>query len=63
MGTKKSFTDIFNEAYNIFTDWNRTEGAQYNDMQRFLMNQVKEGNISALDKCYIARDVMQTACL
>ena len=58
-----TFTEIWNEAYNIFTDDDRTEGAQYNDMQRFLMNQVKAGNISMADKCYMARDVMETAGL
>ena len=58
-----TFTEIFNEAYNIFTDGERSEGARYNDMQRFLMKQVKEGNLSPTDKCIMARDVMETAGL
>lgn len=57
------FTEIWNEAYNIFTDNERTEGAQYNDMQKYLSEQIKAGNISAVDKCYIAKDVMETAVL
>ena len=55
--------EIWNDAYNIYTDDDRTEAAQYNDMQRFLMNQVKAGNISMADKCYMARDIMETAGL
>lgn len=57
------FTEIWNEAYNIFTDSERTEGAQYNDMQNYLLKQVKAGNINAADKCYIAKDVMESASL
>lgn len=57
------FKEIWNEAYNIFTDGERSEGAQYNDMQKFLEEQVKAGNISASDKCYMAKDVMETAGL
>ena len=57
------FTEIWNEAYNIFTDEDRSEGAQYNDMQRFLEEQVKAGNLGASDKCVMARDVMEAAGL
>lgn len=57
------FTEIWNGAYSIFTDGERSEGAQYNDMQKFLEGQVKAGNISASDKCYMAKDVMKTAGL
>lgn len=56
-----AYSDIWNEAYNIYTDTNRSEGKQYNDMQKFLLDRVKDGSITALDKCYIARDVMKTA--
>lgn len=56
-----TFIEIWNEAYNIYTDWNRSEGARYNDMQSFLLGQVKQGNLSAADKCTLARDVMATA--
>lgn len=58
-----TFTEIFNEAYNIFVDGDRSEAAQYNDMQRFLMDRVKAGDLSIVDKCYMARDVMETAGL
>ncbi len=58
-----NFTEIWNEAYDIFTDGNRTEGGRYNDMQRFLMEQVKAGAISQADKCHMAADVMETAGL
>ena len=58
-----NFTEIWNEAYNIFTDDNRTESGRYNDMQRFLMERVKAGAISMADKCHIAADVMETAGL
>jgi len=57
------FTEIWNEGYNIFTDGERSEAAQYNDMQRFLMNQVKAGNISMTDKCTMAAEIMETAGL
>lgn len=59
----KDFTTIWNEAYNIFTDNDRSEGAQYNDMQRYLMQQVNEGFLSFADKCYMAKDIMETANL
>ena len=58
-----TYLDIWNEAYNIYTDAGRSEGQQYNDMQKFLSDRVKDGSITALDKCYIARDVMATAGL
>lgn len=58
-----NFTEIWNKAYNIYTDDDRTEGARYNDMQRFLMSQVEAGSISMADKCYMAHDVMETAGL
>lgn len=57
------FTEIWNEAYNIYTDSERSEGAQYNDMQRFLMDQVKAGNLDMADKCTMAADIMETAGL
>lgn len=57
------FIEIWNEAYNIFTDGERTEGACYNDMQKFLMEQVKAGNLSMADKCVMAHDIMETAGL
>lgn len=57
------FTEIWNEAYNIFTDDDRTEGGRYNDMQRFLIEQVNKGYLSMADKCYMARDIMETAGL
>lgn len=57
------YTKIFNEAYNIYTDECRSDGARYNDMQRFLMEQVRCGVITMLDRCYIASDVMRTASL
>lgn len=58
-----TFTEIWNEAYNIYTDGERTEGGRYNDMQSFLMDQVKAGHISMADKCYMAKDIMETAGL
>ena len=58
-----TFTEIWNEAYNIYTDGSRSEGRAYNDMQRFLWDQVKKGNLSPIDKCIMARDIMETAGL
>ena len=55
------FTEIWNEAYNIFTDSERSEAAQYNDMQRFLEAQVKAGNLSMADKCTMVADIRETA--
>lgn len=56
-----TFTEIWNEAYNLYTDGTKSEGKCYNDMQSFLWERVKAGEISATDKCYIAHDVMETA--
>lgn len=58
-----TFIEIWNEAYNLFTDETKSEGRCYNDMQRFLLEQVKAGNLSMADKCAIAHDVMETAGL
>jgi len=58
-----TFTEIWNEAYNIYTDGRRSEGGRYNDMQRFLLDQVKKGNLSPHDKCIMAHDIMKTADL
>lgn len=58
-----TFTEIWNEAYNIYTDGERTDGGRYNDMQRFLVDCVNRGWISFADKCYMARDIMETAGL
>lgn len=55
------FTEIWNEAYNIFTDGTRSEGACYNDMQKYLLEQVKAGNITMADKCYMVSDIMEAA--
>lgn len=57
------FTDIWNEAYNIFVDPERTDGARYNDMQAFLREQVGAGYITEADKCTMAADIMKTAAL
>jgi hypothetical protein len=53
--------EIFNRALAIYTDRRLSEGAQYNRMQDYLWAQVKAGQISALEKCRMARDVMETA--
>lgn len=58
-----TFTEIWNEAYNLYTDGTKSEGRCYNDMQAFLLEQVEAGTISGLDKCYIAHDVMEAAGL
>lgn len=57
------FTEIWNEAYNIFTDENRSEGGRFNDMQRFLLEQVRAGFLNMADKCYMVHDIMETAGL
>ena len=56
-----TFTEIWNEAYNIFTDGERTESGRYNDMQRFLLDKVKAGELSMADKCHMVADIMETA--
>lgn len=58
-----TFIEIWNEAYNIYTDEDRTEGGRFNDMQRFLMDQVKAGALSMADKCCMVGDIMETAGL
>ena len=57
------FTEIWNEAYNIFTDENKSEGGRFNDMQRFLLEQVRAGFLNMADKCYMVHDIMETAGL
>lgn len=57
------YTEIWNKAYNIFTDENRSEAAQYNDMQKYLMNEVIAGNLPLKDKFYIARDIIETSII
>lgn len=57
------YTEIWNEAYDLFTDGTKSESRCYNDMQRFLEEQVKVGNLSAADKPVMARDIMETAGL
>ena len=59
--SNERFTEIWNEAYNIYTDAERSEGAQYNDMQRYLMDCVNRGELSFADKCHMAKDIMETA--
>jgi len=63
MDKQERFTEIWNEAYNIFTDEDRSEGGRFNDMQRFLLEQVKEGFLSMADKCCMVADIMETAGL
>jgi len=58
-----SFTEIWNEAYNLFTDGTKSEGRCYNDMQKYLEDQVKEGNLSVADKAYMVADIRETAGL
>ena len=58
-----NFTEIWNEAYNLFTDSTRSEMKCYNDMLDFLEEQVKLRNLSADDKCCMVQDIMETASL
>lgn len=57
------FTAIWNEAYNIYTDGARTEGARFNDMQAYLKAQVSAGNLTEADMFTMAADVMRTVDL
>ena len=54
-------TAIWNRAYEIFTDPNRSESQQYNHMQQYLESEVKAGNITVLEKCLISHDTMVTS--
>lgn len=58
-----TFTEIWNEAYNLFTDDTKSESKCYNDMQRFLEALVKDGSLTVEDKCYMVRDIRETANL
>ena len=60
---KMTFTEIWNEAYNLFTDGTKSEGKCYNDMQRFLEGCVRDGLLTVEDKCYMVRDIRETANL
>ena len=51
--------DIWNKAYDIFTDGERTEGARCNDMQKYLWDQVKEGTIDENEKFRMVREIME----
>ena len=57
------FTEIWNEAYNIYTDAERTDSDRYDDMRRFLQQKVSEGAISAGDKARMTSDIIDTASL
>ena len=63
MAENTTMLEIWSEAYSIFTDTERTEGQQYNDMQSYLMECVKGGKLTLSDKCCMAKDIMQTAAL
>ena len=54
-------TSIYGEAAAIYNDPDRTEGCAYNDMQTYLMDRVKSGEISMSDKCRITRNIMENA--
>ena len=51
---------LYEKAYSIFTDENRTESAQFNDMQRFLGDCVKLELITNKERFQIASAVMET---
>ena len=49
---------VYEKALAIFTDRNRTESAQYNDMQRYLGDAVREGAISKRDRFEIIAEIL-----
>lgn len=61
MKNQKKIDEIWTEAYNIYTDSKRTNSARYNDMQRYIEMQVKNGNIDIAKKAVIVNDIRQTA--
>ena len=63
MQKQEKFVEIWNEAYNIYTDAGRTDSARYNDMQRYLEIQVKNGSIGVADKAAMVKDIKETAGL
>lgn len=52
------YLEIWQEAYEKFTDGSWSEGIRYMNMQAYLMNQVKQGNLSIFDKCIIEHDIV-----
>ena len=56
-----SFVEVWNEAYNIYTDFDRSEGGRFNDMMSFLRERVKAGDLSEADMHTMASDVMKCA--
>lgn len=58
-----TFLDIWNEAYNLYTDGRKSESRCYNDTQRFLEERVKAGDITVADKAQIFTDIRETAGL
>lgn len=51
--------DIWNAAYDIYTDGERTEGGRFNDMQTYLIGKVKEGIITDNEKFRMVREIME----
>ena len=57
----RTYTDIYGEAAAIYSDPDRTESSAYNDMQTYLMDKVKAGEISMSDQCRITKSIMENA--
>ena len=57
---KRTFTEIWNEAYNIYADPD-TEIGRYARMQDYLNEEIKKGTIGKAEAHVMAMDVMATA--
>lgn len=52
-------TEIYNKAFDIFFDPNRSEGAKYNDMQSYLREQIRKGIITVKQKAEIVTTLLE----
>ena len=63
MMNEDKYWDIYSEAVKIYTDGEKTEGNQYNDMQKYLLDQVKARYITMDQKCMIASSVIKDSLM
>lgn len=51
--------EAYNKAFSIYHDVERSDSKAYNDMQRYLQEEVKAGRLGAHDKCIIASLILR----
>ena len=51
--------EVYNKAFAIYHDVERSESRAYNDMQKYLQEEVKAGRLDGTDKCIIASLILR----